>query len=51
MRRQSGHKGGPGGGLGPWGMIGAIMGGLATLVAFGAPRLCISHRVRRSHLR
>jgi putative oxidoreductase len=29
----------------------AIMGGLATLVAFGAPRLSLSHRVRRSRLR
>jgi putative oxidoreductase len=29
----------------------AIMGGLATLVAFGAPRISISHRVRRSRLR
>ena len=30
MQRQSGHKGGAGSGLGLWGMIGAVAGGLAA---------------------
>jgi len=30
MRRQSGHRGGRGGGLGRWGVMGAIAGGLAA---------------------
>jgi uncharacterized membrane protein YphA (DoxX/SURF4 family) len=29
----------------------AIMGGLATLVAFAAPRLSIDHRIRRARAR